>query len=113
MSGPVCKVIINDMTRALSQSLEKILIDPSINGGKIPEADRLAMIQDLANIDLCAFAGADSITVGVNPPSTMLEMVARLDSYGLISPDVWVILPAPTDGYPVASDPPPGPVTAR
>lgn len=108
MAGAACKVIINQMTQALSSALETILTDPNINGGLIPEEDRLNMIQALANNDLVSFAGPDSVTVNRgDEDASLLRIVLRLESYGLISPDVWVILPKPE--VVISIDPGPGP----
>jgi len=92
MAGAACKVIINNTTQALSRSLETILTNPDIHGGMIPERDRKTMLQSLADIDILAFTGV------YNAPGTplgLLDIVLKLETCGLITDDVWKVLPRP------------------
>lgn len=88
MAGAACKVIINQLMAGLAGSIEKILIDPNVNMGLIPEIDRKRLIQDLANIDIQSYDGTSS---GVS----LVGILVELESYGLISPDVWTVLRRP------------------
>jgi len=90
MAGAACKVIINNGTRALSESLETILTDPNIHQGKIPDADRRTLIQALADIDIAALHGDG----GKLCAGGLVGLVRKLETYGLISPDVWALLAA-------------------
>lgn len=88
MAGAACKVIINQLMAGLAGSIEKILIDPNVNMGLIPETHRKRLIQDLANIDIQSYDGTSS---GVS----LVGILVELESYGLISPDVWAVLRRP------------------
>lgn len=103
MAGPVCKVIINQQAKALSASLEAILTNPDLHQGKIPDDECLSLIQDLADLDIAAWKG-DTTRVCAGG---LLGLVKRLEGYGLISPDVWEILPEPSGD--AVSGGPPGP----
>jgi len=101
MAGAACKYIINNQQQALSRSLEAILTNPDIHQALIPDADRKSLIQDLANLDIAAWKGdATRLCSG-----GLLGIVKRLEGYGLISPDVWEILPKPTGGVAPAGTP--------
>lgn len=91
MAGAACKVIINQLMAGLAGSIERILIDPNVNMGLIPEADRKRLIQDLANIDIQSYNG------GISPGTSLSSILIELESHGLISPDVWAVLRRPAE----------------
>lgn len=84
MAGPACKVIINSGLHAVSKALERILSEPLLHGGKIEDRERRTMIQQLADIDAVAYHGG---TVSVS----LVDIMARLESLGVLSGDVWNI----------------------
>lgn len=86
MAGAACKVIINMMLRALIQAVETILLDASINQGKIPETVRLTLIQRLADIDLATYTGDFMPSGGVR------GIVREMQKYDLVTAEVWAIL---------------------
>lgn len=90
MAGAACKVIINGGIAALTHSLERILIEPELNGGKIDDKERRRMIQSLADLDQTVYAGG---TVGM----CLQEMMVRLEELGVLSADVWKIYTPPAD----------------
>lgn len=85
MARNVCKIIINNGLIALARSLEKILIDPDVNMGKIPEAKRGELIQRMADIDIAAFTGENM------PKGGLRGVMMELADLGLVSDDVWKI----------------------
>lgn len=86
MAGAACKVIINMFMRALISAVEMILLNPNINQGKIPEADRLMLIQRLADIDIAAYTGDFMPSGGVR------GIVRQMQKYDLVTDEVWVLL---------------------
>lgn len=84
MAGPACKVIINNGFRALSLSLERILTEPLLNGGKIPEEERYAMIQQLADLDISTYSGGGN-------KACLVDLMTRLEKFDVLTPDVWMI----------------------
>lgn len=84
MGGPACKVVINGGIGALSQSLERILTDPNLNGGKIPEEMRLRLIQDFADLDNCTYDGK-----GRGSACSLIGIMEELESVGVLTSDVW------------------------
>lgn len=89
MARTACKIIINNGLQALSLSIERILIEPQINGGRIPDKDRYEMIQQLADIDTVAMSGG---AVDV----CLQDIMLRLEGFGVLSSDVWLIYAKPT-----------------
>lgn len=86
MAGAACKVIINMSLRALIQAVETILLNPQINQGKIPENDRLMLVQRLADIDLATYTGDFMPSGGVR------GIVMEMQKHGLVTDEVWMIL---------------------
>lgn len=84
MAGPACKAIINSGLAALTKALERVLTDPNLNGGKIEEAERRAMIQQMADIDRVVMHGG---TVEMS----LVDIMRRLEAIGVLSADVWEI----------------------
>lgn len=84
MAGAACKVLENNGIRALSVSLERILIEPELNGGLIYDKERKEMLQQMADIDRVAYHGG---TVEVS----YVDIMVRLEGMGVLSPDIWNI----------------------
>lgn len=86
MAGAACKVIINNGVRALTTSLEQILITMPLDG-LLSEKDRKEMIQELADVDIASYSGGS----GVAPSASLISIMERLQSLGILSDDVWQI----------------------
>lgn len=92
MAGIACKIIINQMIRALSESLEKILSNPLIrDGGKITSREADALLDRLVHLDLDAGDGGS--TAGHD---SLLLIVSDLVKRGIVTDEVWRILRNPT-----------------
>jgi len=92
MAGAACKVIINNGVRALIESTERILTDPTIHQDKIPYEDRMALIQKLADIDIVAMTG----NVSIMPVGGVVSIVEELQNYGLVTDEVWEVFNRPS-----------------
>lgn len=90
MAGAACKIIIDNGFRALTESLERILIDPAVNGGRIPERERRDLIDELARIDTAAYNGEAA-------RMTLQDVMIRLEALEVLSPDVWKIYTPPRE----------------
>lgn len=88
MAGSACKIIINNLTAAVSASLETVLVDPQVRELITPEkAD--ALLQELVDMDLHHFAGSPA------PSSSqrgLQGIVAELVECGVFTEEVWAIL---------------------
>lgn len=84
MAGAACKVLENNGVRALTVSLERILTEPNLHGGKIEDRERRAMIQQLADIDAIAYHGG---TVKIS----LVDIMIRLQELEILSPDIWTV----------------------
>jgi len=80
MAGAACKVIINNGLRALTTSLEQILVEMPLSN-KMDENTRQTMIQDLADVDIASLTG--------NSSCGLIDIMERLQSLGILSDDVW------------------------
>lgn len=85
-----CKIIINGMARALSESLEKILTSPLVRDEMIPAAKCDEMLDELSRIDLLCFNPATD-----TPPRTLLHIVNDLVECGAVTERIWEILARP------------------
>lgn len=84
MAGVACKIIINNGYRALTTSLEQILITLPL-GSKLSPGERRELIQMLADSDTAAYTG-ESL-----PEGGLKEIMFRLEKLGILSDDVWKI----------------------
>lgn len=89
MARAACKIIINGGVGGLIRAIEKVLTDPSIHAGKIPELDRYDLIQRLADVDLAAYGGGEVSEGGVS------GILLSLEKYGLVTDEVWQIFRKP------------------
>lgn len=86
MAGAACKIIINDLTRAISESLEKILTSPLIRDqGKITSAEADAMLSRLVDFEIAGYQGA---ATGEGLVTFVHELVDR----GIITDEIWKVL---------------------
>lgn len=88
-----CKVVIDEGLIAFSRSIERILIDPTINAGKIPNEPRLELIHRLGECAIAGYCGDEMPKGGVGGVAIALE------HYGLLSPDVWKVYVRPDFTY--------------
>lgn len=84
MAKAACKIIINNGYRALSLSLEQILINLPL-GDKLSPETRYELIQMLADIDTSSYSG------GAVPGGGLKQIMERLQELGILSDDVWKI----------------------
>lgn len=89
MARTYCKIIIDEALMALMRSLERILIDPDIHMGKIPDDKRRELIQRMADIDIAAYGQ------GPMPDGGLGGILLELESMGLVTDDVWKIYARP------------------
>lgn len=89
MAGPACKIVINMGIKALTEAIERILIDPDVHQERIPTTARLDLIQRLADIDLGVYAG-DGI-----PQGGLSGILLELEKYHVVTPEVWEIYKRP------------------
>lgn len=101
MAGPACKVIINNLTRAVSESLEEILKSPLVRGGiMISDRRANAYLQRLVDLDLGLYSvesrpSAEEATIAQTSDS-LQKVVADLVADGVFTTEVWEILKPPT-----------------
>ena len=89
MAGAACKVVIDQGLAALISAIERILLDPDVHGGRIPEQDRLDLIQRLADCDLAIYSG------GPVPAGGVAGILMDLEKWGVVTPEVWEIYRKP------------------
>lgn len=80
-----CKVVINGGLRAFSEALERILTDPDINGGKIPDGIRYDLIDRQARCDIALMHG------GEMPEGGLVGIARELEKCDVLSPDIWSV----------------------
>ena len=90
MARAACKVIINSGLLAIATSLERILTEPNLNGGKIPDDVRYRLLQNLADLDATHYWGASKFS-GTNTGTSLRDIMKELEALGVLSPDVWKI----------------------
>jgi len=90
MSRQACKIIIDGGVWGLSESLRQILTEPALNRGKIPDENRINLLDKLVKIDTAAYRG------GEVPGYGLAGIMIQLEDYGLVSPDVWEVFARPT-----------------
>ncbi len=91
MAGVACKIIINQLIRALSKSLERILSNPLIrDSDKISASEADALLDRLVHLDLDAADGAGSAGT-----DGLLAIVADLVRRGIVTDEVWRVLKNP------------------
>jgi hypothetical protein len=91
MAKAACKVIINGTLAALVRSIETVLTVPSIHQDRIPQEERIALIQRLADVDLASYTGDRALL----PAGGVAAILVDLERYGLVSDEVWIILRRP------------------
>lgn len=98
MAGPACKTIINNLTRAVSESLEEILKSPLVRGGvMISDRRANAYLQRLVDLDLALYSVESRLSVTTAPTTDSLQkVVADLVADGVFTAEVWEILKPPT-----------------
>lgn len=89
MAGPACKVVIDSLLGALASAIERVLLDPDVHMGRIPETDRLDLVQRLADIELAAWSGSDMPHGGVS------GLLLALEKHKVVTAEIWEILRRP------------------
>lgn len=89
MAGAACKVVINNGIKALTESLERILIDPNVHQDRLPEDVRLDLIQRMADVDLSTYSGC------LMPPGGLTGVMVELERHGLVTAEVWEVYARP------------------
>lgn len=89
MAGAACKVVINNGLRGLIDGVEKVLLDPDIHAGRLPEPTRLDLVQRLADVDLGAYSGR------ALPAGGIAGILLALEKHGLVTDEVWEIFRRP------------------
>lgn len=89
MAGAACKVIINGGVKALTDSIERILIDPNVHQNRMSDAVREKLIQQLADNDLAAYRGSCAVTGG------LVEILLELERLRLVTEEVWEVYKRP------------------
>lgn len=90
MAGAACKVVINHGLAAATVAVERILIDPNVHGGRVPEKERGELIQRLADCDLALYSGGKMPAGGVAGIMVELE-----EKWGVLSPEIWEVFKRP------------------
>lgn len=93
MAAQACKIIINNLVAALMKALESILVSEHLHRGRIPERERLALIQRLADLDVATYTG----NVELLHKGGLAGVVKVLEEYGLVTDEVWEILREPVE----------------
>lgn len=94
MAGPACKTIINNLTRAVSESLEEILKSPLVRGGvMISDRQANAYLQRLVDLDLALYS-FDSRAL--DSGDSLQRVVTDLVADGVFTAEIWEILKPPT-----------------
>ena len=89
MAGAACKVIINNLTAAVSNSLEIVLIDSEVRD-LITPAKADALLQEMVDLDLQHFDGRPA------PARRGLQCIVKeLVELGIFTAEVWEILRPP------------------
>jgi hypothetical protein len=92
MAGAACKVIINMGVKALTEAVERILIDPNVHQNRLPETIRMELIQRLADNDIIAYKGDSEPSINSLGVS---GIVIELQRYGLVTDEVWQVYNLP------------------
>ncbi len=90
MAGAACKIIINNGTRALSESMERILISPEVLAGRMSKDEAGSLLDRLVNLDLAACDG-DKTPTG----DSLLRVLGELVKYGIVTDEVWRLYKGP------------------
>lgn len=90
MAGAACKVVINNGLQALTRSVERILTDPDIHMERVPEEERLLLIQRLADCDLATYSTEKHM-----PDGGVAAILKRLEKWGVVTAEVWEIYRRP------------------
>lgn len=97
MAGPACKIIINNLIRAISTSLEEILKSPLVRGGvMISDRRANAYLQRLADLDLALYSNESRILDPGASGDSLQKVVTDLVADGVFTAEVWEILKPPT-----------------
>lgn len=92
MAGVACKIIINQLIRGLSESLERILSNPLVReGGKISAKEADILLDRLVHLDLDSADGA-----GTAGSDGLLAIIADLVRRGIVTDEVWRVLKKPS-----------------
>ena len=89
MARAACKVIINNGFLAIATSLERILTEPNLNGGKIPDDVRYRLLQNLADLDTTHYWGVAKFAGSTG--TSLRDIMKELETLGVLSPDIWKI----------------------
>lgn len=89
MAGAACKVVINQIIRAIVAAVERILLDPDVHTGRLTDAERALYIQRLADLDLATYTGAPM------PRGGVAGILVELEKHGIVTDEVWQILRRP------------------
>lgn len=90
MAGAACKVIINNMTRGLSESMERVLIMPAVRD-RIGALGADVLLTRLVDIDLVAICGDK----GSSTQEGLLDVLKELVTLGVVTDEVWTFLREP------------------
>lgn len=90
MAGAACKVVINQGMIAMTRAVERILINPAVHGDRIPDKERLELIQRLADCDIAVYSG------GTLPEGGVAGILVELEEkWKVVTPEVWEIYRKP------------------
>lgn len=96
VAGAACKVIINNGLRAVSESLETVLMSPLVRGPMISEEKCGDYIQRLADIDIAAYSGKDL------PHGGLAGIMLDLEAEGVFTAEIWQVFHKPRAHAPLA-----------
>lgn len=88
--GGACKIIINEMTRALSEALERILLADYVRDRLMPAGRCDELLQMLVEAELGFYQGTP-VAAGLSPAQIVAELVER----GVVTEEVWRVLAKP------------------
>lgn len=90
MAGAACKVIINNMTRSLSEGMEETLTMPAVREKIGPDVADVLLTR-LVAIDLAAITGTSC------DDDSLLAILKELVGMGIVTDEVWTFLREPEE----------------
>lgn len=98
MAGPACKEIINNLTRAISESIAHSLSDPLVRGPILAAEKCDDYLQRLVDLDVKVCVGAIEREDGDRPVvrhDSLRRILVNLKDDGMYTDEIWTILQQP------------------
>jgi hypothetical protein len=91
MAKAACKVIINNGLKAISTSLETILLHPLVRDKMLAAEKCDELIQCMADIDIATYQGRPI------PHGGLIGIMKQLESAGVFTAEIWEVFAKPEE----------------